>query len=83
MKQGCYGIQVADNDLEVLKSIYGPEQGYSGKYKDDLTGQLLKDELVLEARRVELDYFNSNGVWKKVSRQNARAATGRPPVSMR
>ena len=47
LKQGCYGIQVADDDLEVLKSIYGPEQGYSGRYKDDLTGQLLKDELVL------------------------------------
>ena len=83
MKQGCYGIQVADDDLEVLKSIYGPEQGYSGKYKDDLTGQLLKDELVLKARRVELEYFNSKGVWRKVPRHNARAATGRPPVSVR
>ena len=50
LKQGCYGIQVADNDLEVLKSIYGTEQGYSGKYKDDLTGQLLKDELVLKRK---------------------------------
>ena len=49
LKQGCYGIQVADDDLEVLKSFYGPEQGYSGKYKDDLTGQLLKDELALKA----------------------------------
>ena len=83
MKQGCYGIQAADDDLEVLKSIYGPEQGYSGRYKDDLTGQLLKDELVLKARQVELDYFNSKGVWKKVPRHNARAATGRAPVSVR
>ena len=71
LKQGCYGIQVADDDVEVLKSIYGPEQGYSGRYKDDLTGQLLKNELVLKARRVELDYFDSKGVWKKVPRQNA------------
>ena len=47
----------ADDDLEVLKNIYGPEQGYSGRYKDDLTGQLLKDEVVLKARWVELDYF--------------------------
>ena len=45
LKQGCYGIQVADDDLEVLKSIYGPEQGFSGRYKDNITGQLLKDEL--------------------------------------
>ena len=46
LKQGCYGIQVTDDDLEVLKNIYGPEQGYTGKYKDDLTGQLLNVELV-------------------------------------
>ena len=71
LKQGCYGIQVADDDHEVLKNIYGPEQGYWGKYKDDLAGQLLKGELVLKARRVELDYYNSKGVWRKVPRQNA------------
>ena len=41
---------------------YGPEQGYSRKYKDDITGQLLKDELVLKERRMELEYFNSKGV---------------------
>ena len=29
LKQGCCGIQVADDDLEVLKNIYGPEQGFS------------------------------------------------------
>ena len=75
LKQGCYGIQVADDDLEILKSICGPEQGYSGRYKDDLTGQLLKDELVMKARRVELDYFNSKGVWKKVPREKSQAAT--------
>ena len=35
LKNGCYGVQVADDDLAVLKATYGPEQGYSGKYKDD------------------------------------------------
>ena len=29
LKQGCYRIHVADDDFEVLKSIYSPEQGYS------------------------------------------------------
>ena len=42
LKDGCNGIQVADNDLAVLKATNGPEHGYSGKCKDDLTGQVLK-----------------------------------------
>ena len=65
------GIQAADDEHEALKSMYGYEPVYSGRYKDDLTGQLLKDELVLKARRVELEYFNSKGVWRKVPRHNA------------
>ena len=56
MKQGCYGIQVADDDLKDMKNMYGPEQSYSGKCKDDVTGQLLKNKLVLKARIMELDY---------------------------
>ena len=31
-----------------------PYKGYSGKFKDDLTRQVLKDELVLKARAFEL-----------------------------
>ena len=61
----------------------GPAQGYSGKFKDDLSGQVLKDELVNEARAKELLYFHSKGVWKKVSWETARAKTGRPPISVR
>ena len=72
-----------EDEHEVLKNIYGPAQGHSGKYKDDITGQLLKDELVFKASAIELEYFNSKGVWKKVPRYNARAATGRPPVTVR
>ena len=83
IKQGCYGVQVADDDLEVLKNMYGPAQGYSGRFKDDLTWQLLKDELVLKARAVELQYFNSKGVWKKVARAQARMTTRKPPVTVR
>ena len=66
LKNGCYGVQVADDDLAVLEATYGFEQGYSGRYKDDSTGQTLKDALVLQARAVELAYFNTKEVWKKV-----------------
>ena len=71
LEQGCYGIQVADDDAAVAASLMGPEQGYSGKYRDDLTGQLLKDVLVEEARAKELLYFHSKGVWMKVPKSSA------------
>ena len=47
---GCYGVQVPTDDAEVLRETYGPAQGYSGRFKDDLTGQVLKDKLVRAAR---------------------------------
>ena len=40
------GIQAIDGDC--VREIYGPAQGYSGRFKDDLTGQVLKDSLVLQ-----------------------------------
>ena len=39
--------------MEAVKSMFGPEQGYSGKCRDDLTGQVLKDELVTKGSRLE------------------------------
>ena len=57
--EGCYGIQVkgtppvgepADEDVAAEGQLFGPAQGYSGKYKDDLTGQPLRDDLVKAAR---------------------------------
>ena len=66
-----------------MREIYGPAQGYSGKFKDDLTGQVLKDNLVVEARKKELEFFQSRGFWVKVPRQQAFQRTGRPPISVR
>ncbi len=56
---------------------------FSGKYKDDLTGQLLRDDLVQEARRKELEYFDQKGVWAKVPTAEARRRTGRAAISVR
>ena len=80
---GCYGVQVPNDDAEVLREMYGPAQGYSGRFKDDLTRQVLKDELVHAARAKELAYFTSKGVWRKVSKAVARAKTGKSPISVR
>ena len=35
----------------------GPDQGYSGRYRDDISGQVLKDEWVVAARLKELEFF--------------------------
>ena len=79
---GCYGVQIADDPSD-LKQLCGPEQGYSGCFKDDITGQVLRDDLVVEARAKELEFFTSKGVWVKVPRQRAFDRTGRPPISVR
>ena len=50
LKDGCFGMQVRDDDANIEADIRGPAQGYSGKYKDDLTGQVLNDAMVQEAR---------------------------------
>ena len=60
LTEGCCGVQVADDDAAVAASLMGPGQGSSGRFRDDLTGQLLNDALVEEARATELVYFNSN-----------------------
>jgi hypothetical protein len=83
IKPGCWGLQAVDDEEEIEASIRGPAQGYSGRYKDDLTGQVLNDSLVHEARMKELEYFYSKNVWVKVPRRKARAVTGHPPITVR
>jgi hypothetical protein len=62
IKPGCFGIQVPDDDAAIEREIRGPAQGFSGRFRDDLTGQILNDELVIKARAVELSFFHSKGV---------------------
>ena len=83
LKDGCYGVQAPDDDAEIERNVRGPERGFSGAYRDDLTGQVLKDVLVKEARAKELAFFWSKKVWVKVPRSEAHARGGRRPVSVR
>ena len=53
------------------------------RYIDDITGQPLNPELCRIARKNELDYFHSKGVWSMRSVQEAWKLTGRPPISVR
>ena len=83
LNDGCCGLQPPDDEAEIRRNVMSPERGYPGNYRDDLTGQPLKDVLVEEARAAELLYFHSKGVWVKVPKGKARAETGRPPISVR
>ena len=40
LKDGCFGIQTPDEDEGATAASFGPHNGYSGKFKDDLTGQV-------------------------------------------
>ena len=49
------------------------------RFIDDITGQPLNPELCRIARKNELDYFHSRGVWSMRSIQEAWKKTGRHP----
>ena len=83
VKPGEVGINALDDDEIAKTSMKGPEQGYSGMYRVDLTKQVLRDDLVRDAREKELEYFCSKGVWVKRPKAEARAETGRGPISVR
>ena len=83
LKDGCYGVQVPDDDAKVETMIKSPDRGFPGRYRDALTGQVLKDELVEAARAKELQFFYSKKVWLKIPKHVARARSGRPPISVR
>ncbi len=82
-KDGEVGLNAVTDDEQDEQDMRGPEQGYSGRFRDDVTGQTLKDELVHEARAKELRYFHDKGVWCKRPRLEAKQRTGRKAISVR
>ena len=53
------------------------------EFRDDVTGQLLRPDLVREARRKELEYFAAKGVWVKRPIAEAREKCGKPPITIK
>ena len=80
LQPGVIGMQGSFEDE--INSLDVPREGYSGQFRDDITGQILRDEWVLEARRKELQYFAEKQVWKRVPRSHARK-DGTKPVTVR
>ena len=50
---------------------------------DDVSGQELKPELMVKARREEIAYFRETGVYEKVDLAEAWQATGKGPIAVR
>ena len=77
----CYGLQHSGfEELEMVGVV--DKQKCSGQFRDDISGQLLQDDLVLEARQRELEYFKQKSVWEKITRSKARSM-GCKPVTTR
>ena len=77
------GLHAVTDDGEFERAFKAKDPRFSGKFKDDITGQVLRDDLVAEARKKELLYFKTKGVWCKRPKDEARRRTGRPPITVR
>ena len=51
--------------------------------RDDLTGKLLDPVKVLEARRLEMEYFKAHEVYVKVALEECYRVTGKAPIKGR
>ena len=50
---------------------------------DDVSGQELKPELMIAARRDEIAYFRDMGLYEKVDIAESWKATGKAPIAVR
>ena len=50
---------------------------------DDVTGQVLDPALMAKARKDEIEYFRSLGVYEKVDVQECWNVTGKAPIGVR
>jgi len=85
VQTGTSGLQAPHEDVDAMVATHQPsiDTFRSGKFRDDMTGQVLVDSLVYDARRRELEYFGSKGVWTKVPRKQAYDRTGKAPITVR
>ena len=58
MTRGEVGLHAVNDADLLINAVRGPEQSYSGKFVGDMTKQVLRDDLVREARAKEWAYFH-------------------------
>ena len=73
--------QVREDDKEVQALMQVSSEGEI--FYDDITYEELPRELVLAARRLEIEYFRKMKVYTKVHRREAYGVTGKPPIKVR
>lgn len=71
-----------DGDDDHLDSIEHEEHDW-GQYYDDMSGSVLRADLVQAARREEIAEVRRMGVWTKVPREQCVRETGKPPIGTR
>ncbi len=70
-------------EAAVAEKVFAVQQQVHEAYKDSVTGQPLRAELVKAARKLEMEYFEAKQVWEKRPRSEALARTGRVPITVR
>ena len=92
LSAGLHGIQCPEEDMgdEALRrrccrlwKIDVEDDDDGATYKDAVTGQPLRAEWVKEARRKELEYFATKGVWAKRRREEAFEKQNKAPITVK
>ena len=78
-RPGEIGLHAVADDVVPIQTGGTFNRGY----RDDISGQPLRDDLVQEARAKELNYFCDKGVWMKRPKDEAYQRTGKGAISVR
>ena len=77
------GAVLEGTDVVAAERVFSVQQQAHESYKDSVTGQPLRAELVRAARKLEMEYFEAKQVWEKRPRSEALAKTGKAPITVR
>ncbi len=76
------GEQLEGSDMAAAERVFAVQKSHEA-FRDSVTGQPLRADLVRAARKLEMEYVASKGVWEKRPRSEALARTGRAPITVR
>ena len=69
-----------DDEMEVEAMLGSLSQ--DDRFYDDINGEELPRDLVIAARRLEIDYHNKRNVYSKVCWSESVRCTGKPPIKV-
>ena len=76
--------QAAKSDMRECPAEALHHNGFEGMEAfDDITGQSLDPALMVKARKDEIKYFRSTGVYEKVDVQECWNVSGKAPIGVR